>query len=1098
VSQHSPHAWDDAKIRDILAGNLSPNPQIRQEEIAFLFSYGTEESINQFYQNQRINLDSFNNNIVTAVGNTEFGNPPVALNTLYTGADEEKIRDKVIIQQDSIELLIKDWILETQVKDQSFEDFLANNARAQQEIQKIITKGALAGFDASGPIGKGGMRQTKPSPTDLSKMTAQEVLDNLTNIPEDPVDPKDVDDITNAEAKQCILLNLLEPLTELNHTEMAKKVYQGKRQGNPYSGRIVKINCDNPSTFINYLSSVNGSNDNLTNRIQQDHPYEKQTALSYRLSFIKYHDNEIIELPIVHAGGFEYSKNSSGELIKPNATLYGQIIPSTVGLEIDVTYEGNNPSTYRNDVDVKIRISSTTMTDFTKSWYYEGLVDDNGDRINFTLFDLILFPYLEKDSKGYGRAFKSQYSPSYNRLRLAYSNTMQSQTGRDPNMVNFFAKNVNVLDLAVVDHEFKRDEEGKKHELIINYKGYIQSVLSSPETDILSNKDIKDKRDNRDILLKEAIEKDCSLREIQKIQQELNELAQNDVEDVSSSLLTSIYARGITRVNNNIMGLGIYKLDYNSTIDKALRTPGGIVLDKIKKYIVDGKGDAVTINTAGAGRTSALGANDAADFQSDIQKGSSKIYFFYLADLLDAAILNSSIYKGLYLKDDDINKDVLVQKLRFIFGSFRGPDTLGTLYNIGDIPISVEFFLEWYHENVTKKELYIYPCLSFIRDITETVISNLLNNLCFGPLEESKTIIRNSFFTGAKINNKEPLFDVAETHYFREFGTGKSGPVDLDPIDQKKFPLIRPVFKANIKDYVNYCAIYSRDNRNNAANIARNVEITNFQYDNPSPRYGASTIAFSKTSQQGLRESRYARNGGSGITMLAGVYNASIKLTHPLNFIYPGQFFQISLFEPPDFKIKLPNGNSVGIFAELGLNGYYSVLKANHKINLANKTNEVTIDGIWVGSKSPYETRLAGSVKSVAQAKQSICEGFVDLSEEIGVRSLNPNFDLSAEIIKINGGPAAAGTAASSATLQQLRAAPPPPPTPLPPGTYGPTAPPPPNASPAPANQPTPLPAPAPTPQPPSGAPSNAALGIPEPVAGTNSSSPPGTDLDND
>lgn len=1081
-----PANWDDAKIRDILAGNLSSNPQTRQEEISFLFVYGGEENINQFYQNQGINLDSFNNNIVTAVGNTEFGTPPTALNTQYTAADEEKIRDKVIIQQDSIELLIKDWILETQVKDQSFEDFLATNPRAQEEIQKIIAKAAIV--EDLRP--KDAFISFKPSPPDLSKMSAREVLNDLTaqNIPEDPVDPKDVDDITNAEAKQCILLNLLEPLTELNHIEMAKKVYQGKRQGNPYSGRIVKINCDNPSTFINYLSSVSGSNDNLTNRIQQNHPYEKQTALSYRLSFIKYHDNQIIELPIVHAGGFEYSKNSSGELMKPNAKLYGQIIPSTVGLEIDVTYEGNNPSTYRNDVDVKIRISSTTMTDFTKSWHYEGLVDDNGDRINFTLFDLILFPYLEKDSKGYGRAFKSQYSPSYNRLRLAYSNTMQSQDGRDPNMVNFFAKNVNVLDLAVVDHEFKRDEEGKKHELIINYKGYIQSVLSSHETDILSNKDIKDKRDNRDILLKEAIEKDCSLREIQKIQQELNQLAQNDVEDVSSSLLTSIYTRNI---NPNIMGLGIYRLDYNSTIDKALTAPDGIALDKIKKYIVDGKGDKVTSNPAGAAGSMALGLGDAADFESDIQSGSRKIYFFYLADLLDAAILNSSIYKGLYFKDDDINKDVLVQKLRFIFGSFRGPDTLGTLYNIGDIPISVEFFLEWYHENVTKKELYIYPCLSFIRDITETVISNLLNNLCFGALEESKTIIRNSFFTGAKINNKEPLFDVAETHYFREFGTGKSSPVDLDPIDSKKFPLIRPIFKANIKDYVNYCTIYSRDNRNNAANIARNVEITNFQYDNPSPRYGASTIAFSKTSQQGLRESRYARNGGSGITMLAGVYNASIKLTHPLNFIYPGQFFQISLYEPPDFKIKLPNGNSVGIFAELGLNGYYSVLKANHKINLANKTNEVTIDGIWVGSRSPYETRLAGSVKSVAQAKQSICEGFVDLSEEIGVRSLNPNFDLSAEISKINGGPAAAGTAASSATLQQLRAVPPPP-----------------NASTAPANQPTPLPAPtpsaptpaapAPTPQPPSGAPPNAALGIPEPTAGTNHSSPPGSDLAND
>jgi len=985
----------------VLSGNIDYNSPRAWAEVQYLLKQGSAEArINYYSEILGVSQDFLYDTIVSNVGNFEVGGE--ALSSRYEEGDEAKVKESILKQDKKVDEIIALWI-STDLKEKtsrSLDSYLETEA-GKAEIKKLVELAVDDRLLISKIIG---WRESSVKPRNRGITDTLRALTG--DEPSDPVvDQEKLKDLTDAEAKQCVLLSLLKPLTELQAAEMADKT--GPSDGYPYAGRIVKMNSDNPSTFINYLSSINGANKNLANKKAKDNIYNNKTILEYRLSFIRSYQDELIELPIFFAGGFDYSKNSNGVEIKPDPDLTNRILSKVTKFNIDVNYEGNNPSTYRSDVDVTITIASNTMTTFLQKWKYDGYVDDEGKKIPFTLFDLILFPYLEKDSKGYGKAYKSQYSPSYNRLRLAYRNRMSSQRGRDKEMVDFFENNTNVLDLAIVDHEFKRDEEGKNHELVIRYRGYIQSVLTSPETDILSTLEIKRKRKERDLLLKKAIDENCSIREVQKIQQKLNLLAQNDVQDVSSGIMTQLYVRGLSL---SIKGLGIYRLNVNDTLKKGLASQGSIALDKIKKLIIAGNGKNIIDSQDAAKNSTSLGQEDAELFSYQVSMGGDQIYFFYLADLLDAAILNSSIFypddQEYYNKfDSPINKEIIAQKIRFIFGSFKGPpednNAQGDIYNIGDIPISVEYFLNWYEENVTKKELYIYPCLSFIRDFTEKVITNLLNQICFGDLEEAKVLVRTSFFTGSKINNLEPLYQIAESDYKDPDKLNRT-PIDLDSIAPEKLPLIKTGFQQNIKDYINYCAIYTRDNRTNSANISRNVEIIDFKYDYDETRFGAQTIAFSKTSQQGLRESRYARNGGSGITMLGGVYNASIKLTHPLNFIYPGQFFQISLFEPPGSAITLPNGQTVGIFEELGLSGYYSITKSTHKLNMKNKTNEATVSGIWVGSKSPLEYRPASEKKNLDQPASSQCQEYVNLSEELGARQINPIFNLTDAINSIS------------------------------------------------------------------------------------------------
>ena len=96
------------------------------------------------------------------------------------------------------------------------------------------------------------------------------------------------------------------------------------------------------------------------------------------------------------------------------------------------------------------------MNTFLKKWTHSGINDDNNDPIPFTLFDLIL-SLFEKDAQGYGKIYKSQYSQP-NRIRLAYAS--DSEPGGDrPELINFFSKNSNVLDLAIGDVDLKEKKE---------------------------------------------------------------------------------------------------------------------------------------------------------------------------------------------------------------------------------------------------------------------------------------------------------------------------------------------------------------------------------------------------------------------------------------------------------------------------------------------------------------------------------------------------------------------------------------------------------------------------------------------------------------
>ena len=119
------------------------------------------------------------------------------------------------------------------------------------------------------------------------------------------------------------------------------------------------------------------------------------------------------------------------------------------------------------------------------------------------------------------------------------------------------------------------------------------------------------------------------------------------------------------------------------------------------------------------------------------------------------------------------------------------------------------------------------------------------------------------------------------------------------------------------------------------------------------------------------------------------VYNVDLELTHPIHFMYPGQFFKIDIFSPSAFNIKVGD-ETRSIFEELGLNGFYAVTKVNTSINTKTKIMTTKVSGIFIGSDAPYTVRKFNpnnqSISDAPPSPQQIaCDEFVQLSEEIGV-----------------------------------------------------------------------------------------------------------------
>ena len=191
--------------------------------------------------------------------------------------------------------------------------------------------------------------------------TAEQLNDNLnealdgTPEPElDETQTREAEDISDAEAKQCILLNLLQPLNEYYDTAYLQKQLDFSKISLPYGGKIVKLNCNPVSHFMNYLTSVGGVTDNYTTKDSSIWGKLTETVNDVRLFDTANGASGRARIKSFEkAGDTIESQGGTGEYVEGVQANAWDVVKNC-SFEYDISYAGTNPSTSRNDVDVTI------------------------------------------------------------------------------------------------------------------------------------------------------------------------------------------------------------------------------------------------------------------------------------------------------------------------------------------------------------------------------------------------------------------------------------------------------------------------------------------------------------------------------------------------------------------------------------------------------------------------------------------------------------------------------------------------------------------------------------------------------------------------
>ncbi|HCT51191.1 MAG TPA: hypothetical protein DF712_01910, partial [Balneola sp.] len=365
-----------------------------------------------------------------------------------------------------------------------------------------------------------------------------------------------------------------------------------------------------------------------------------------------------------------------------------------------------------------------------------------------------------------------------------------------------------------------------------------------------------------------------------------------------------------------------------------------------------------------------------------VSQEDNNVPFFYFNDLMGAVMelieeqLLASSYnpkEGLYYKNifnlgviskfDEIqikkidleaikqNKNKLEQfrKMRVILGPMEMFNPVKSdktiLCSIGEIPISMSYFIEFMSERVNAKDILSYPFGKFIKDFINDLITNFLNSDSCSRVDKSQRLKLNSTTVcaynrndlGSDKRNGQQIDDItAQITNIMErrspillLGGHRNTPEDQLTSDRMTSYFVFTIGrKSPISNYLG----------NKSQDEARGV----FHYIIGKDKGFVKNITLEKTTANGLKEVRFEQEGYNGLEQLREVYNSTIETFLNVQ-TFPGVYVYV---DPDGFA---PNVKNVDL-TRYGIGGYSMVVKTEHKI--APGVADTTLHTVWVASKA--------------------------------------------------------------------------------------------------------------------------------------------------
>ena len=670
--------------------------------------------------------------------------------------------------------------------------------------------------------------------------------------------------------------------------------------------------------------------------------------------------------------------------------------------DIEIKYEGTNPSTARKDVQVQLSFSLSSMKALQSVMATIPSTVTGTSDVDIKLYDLITLPNTNKISKGPGAYLQNQYSPEYSRVRLK----VYTGDGHKCDLI---------IDLSTIDHTIQRESETGKTTLTINYRGFFEAMMNMPFNDALADTETLDRRKK---LHGEAMSiinsNDCSAELISSAMRMEQEIFRREGQSASAS---SILAR--------LSDLGcIHTYSLKEERVKARAFNG--TLDAFEDYVE-------TVNLTASRKLSESGEETLKEATQKARDGEETDFeeistfnnlFFFLGDLLYA------VSGCLYENDNsaEMRDDVKNMNMRFMIGSMNVPNPTTTdgsqkTINPVSIPIDVAYFIEWFNSTIVKKGVTTYPVGIFIKELIERLVNNIIFEVCFSSLlpSENPPIIRSTFISnfddqGWFKKNSFGFFD-AWNPYQKSRPSNRSRitfrrSLESENLFKKDAQFNLDSFSNKVYDTnpYNYCIIYqqfpsfsqytARDSKQKMRNsdyvptIFYGAKNTNFNY--------VSSVGFSKTTAPFLREARYFNSSYGNLSLLSNVYDISFSFIRRKanTFLYPGIIINFALIDWEGTGIVSPyqtvannsgakskpaaeddysilgqnNPHSPKTMAHiLGFGGYYIIKSVTYKLGQTEDNFEISVNGTFMGTDAIKKgTRKVDKVNKIEDSKECV------------------------------------------------------------------------------------------------------------------------------
>jgi len=446
-----------------------------------------------------------------------------------------------------------------------------------------------------------------------------------------------------------------------------------------------------------------------------------------------------------------------------------------------------------------------------------------------------------------------------------------------------------------------------------------------------------------------------------------------------------------------------------------------------------------------AGFTEEEGADEEDDnmraFRSALFAGGDfenvSMQFFYISDLIDILLSNIETELGtlpglvesnLVTDVDQCQKFLKVQQLRksqkalrqlrillgpvefYSHNEITGEGTSSSgYYNLGDVPISVKYFIEWLTQKMLQKEETTYSLSRFLNDLFNGLIRNFLNNdSCFNVKASQKIRVSQTTLTSYPPRYDEYAYDeITRAIAVKDLQRKRRDPHGTSPRIRRaslswwsKPDRIKPVINLNpkgpaasapVNEEINYFVFFAGRVQPLERMLGRRVDdekVGIFHYVLGRDKGLIKNIKLQKTQTPGLQEVRFEQEGFDGLEQLRVVYDVEIESYSNVQ-IYPGTYIYV---EPQGFgssnrisRLTDIHGKALDL-TKFGLGGYYMVYRSEHSFGPGRADS--TLQAKWVNQlhrePTPTEEGDQGEDIQTGTTRPSTCRAAAARSDTPG------------------------------------------------------------------------------------------------------------------